>query len=213
MAENNREDLFDQWAQAYDADVQTTNARAAFPFAGYDDVITTAVQYTDPRAGLSVLDVGIGTGKLARQLLAQGCDVWGLDFSAKMLEEAQAFLSVERLIQADLRQPLPDTLPTHLDRIVATYVLHEFNGATKVDLITRLVDRLAPDGYLVVGDIAFATTEMFNAAHEKWKQRWDEDEFYWNIESATAVLGRSGLALEEYKQVSMCAGVLKICKK
>lgn len=213
MPNDNREDLFDQWASAYDADVHTTNINDAFPFAGYDDVLTTAVQYTEPQAGLKVLDVGIGTGKLTQKLLAQGCDVWGMDFSAKMLKEAEAILPTERLIQADLRDPFPSDLPTNFDRIVATYVLHEFNGVNKVDIITRLCDRLTPAGYLVVGDIGFETTEMFNAAHEKWKYLWDEDEYYWNRDIATAVLGRSGFAVEDYKQVSICAGVLKIRKK
>lgn len=48
-----------------------------------------------------VLDLGGGTGRLAEQMLAVGADVWLLDSSPQMLEQARKVLPPERVIHGD----------------------------------------------------------------------------------------------------------------
>jgi len=63
-------DYFDDWSARYDADVAHT---AGFPFAGYDDVLAAIVTRADVRSGMSVLDLGTGTGAVAGRVVDSGC--------------------------------------------------------------------------------------------------------------------------------------------
>jgi len=57
--------IFDAWAAQYDTAVAT--AGDDFPFAGYDEVLTTAVRTAGARPSLRVLELSIGTGNLAER--------------------------------------------------------------------------------------------------------------------------------------------------
>lgn len=81
---NDRVGIFDRWAADYDRSVAMSGE---FPFIGYEMVLTQVVSKALPVPGLRVLDLGIGTGNLAQKLA--GCEVWGLDFSGEMLEQAR----------------------------------------------------------------------------------------------------------------------------
>jgi len=96
------------------------------------------------------------------------------------------------------------------DRIIAAYVLHEFDLTDKIRLLQQAArDYLAPGGFLVVADIAFPTTAVRAAAAERWATWWDEDEFYWAADEAIAVGAEVELPAT-YQQVSTCAGVFTV---
>ena len=178
--------LFDAWAARYDTAVAAGGQD--FPFAGYDEVLATAVRAAGARPSLRVLELGIGTGNLAERFVAAGCQVWGLDFSAAMLAQARVRLPQVHLVQADLLAAWPLAARPLVDRIIAAYVLHEFDLHDKIRLLQRAAHNfLATGGFLVVADIAFPTTAVRAAAAERWARWWDEDEFYWAAdESITA---------------------------
>jgi putative AdoMet-dependent methyltransferase len=204
----NRVTLFDAWAAQYDTTVAISGDD--FPFAGYDEVLATAVRTAGAMPSLRVLELGIGTGNLAERFVAAGCQVWGLDFSAAMLAQVRIRLPQAHLVQADLLAAWPLAARPLIDRIVAAYVLHEFDLHDKIRLLQRAArDFLAPDGFLVVADIAFPTTAVRAAAAERWARWWDEAEFYWAADEAIAACAEVGL-LATYQQVSICAGVLKV---
>ncbi|MBD3349512.1 MAG: methyltransferase domain-containing protein [Candidatus Eisenbacteria bacterium] len=214
-----RVDLFDEWAETYD---ESVSGYEGFPFEGYDEVLGEIARAADPRAGMLVLDLGIGTGRLAARFLEAGCSVWGLDFSVKMLAKAHERLPQVELIKADVLGDWPIDRDKRFDRVVSGYVLHEFDLDSKVRLISRLVNQhLSPSGRMVVGDISFETAAEREAAKKRWsgswdeaRQKWqgslwDEDEHYWAADEAKRAL--SGLSLRvEYRQVSFCGGVYVI---
>lgn len=206
MNDQDGKQLFDAWATSYDASVGDED----FPFIGYAQLLDTIVRLADVEPGMSVLDLGTGTGNLAARFAAPGCEVWGTDFSAEMLARARAKLPGVKLVQADLSGEWPDVLARRFDRVVSAYVLHHFDLAGKVDLLCRLArNHLAAGGRLVIGDVAFQDREMRAQAHARWAQSWDEDEFYWAADEARDACATAGLRAV-YTQVSICCGVFVI---
>lgn len=95
--------------------------------------------------GASVVDLGCGTGALARRLADAGAaEVLAVDASRRMLAEAEPHPGV-RYVQADLESlTLP---PGCADLVVSSMVLHyvgDFRG-----LVGRIADWLRPGGQLL----------------------------------------------------------------
>ena len=156
---------------------------------------------------MTVLDLGIGTGNLAARFAAQGCTLWGIDFSTEMLVRAREKLAQTVLVEADLLDTWPAELDRRFNRIVSAYVLHEFDLPTKIELLEKLAGRhLKARGRIVVGDIAFPTMGARSRAHEQLAEAWDEEEFYWTADEAAEASAHADL-LVTFKQVSSCGGV------
>ena len=205
MSQQDRSRLFDDWAERYDCSVQSATGL----HEGYERVLGQVVRSADARPGMRVLDLGVGTGNLARCFIAMGCEVWGLDFSPAMLDKARAKVPQVTLVQMDLLQDIwPGELAQgRFDRIVSTYVFHEFDLATKVRLLERLTrDHLVAQGRIVVGDVAFPS---LHALQQAGADHWDEDEYYWDANEAIAACQAAGLKAT-YEQVSSCGGVFVV---
>lgn len=196
---------FDQWAEQYDNDV----TRTGFPFTGYDRVMAEVVRLADAQPGMSVLDIGTGTGNLLKQFAACGCDLWGTDFSTEMLALARAKLPDVILFLHDLRQPFPPELERRFDRIVSAYVFHHLELPQKAATAQRLVqDHLLPGGQLIVADVSFPSRAALDAVRQQVGDGWDEEP-YWIADEALPALEAAGLTAD-YIQVSDCAGVYRI---
>jgi putative AdoMet-dependent methyltransferase len=207
MNQKDRVQLFNGWAQHYDRSI---HADGNFPFDGYERVLDAVVRTARAQPGMTILDLGIGTGNLAARFVRLGCDVWGIDFSSEMLAKVRKKLSQVVLVQADLLNGWPAELDRRFDRIVSGYVLHEFDLSTKVRLLQRLTQRhLAGRGSIVIGDIAFPTSQARERAHRKWLDLWDEEEHYWVADEAVGACKSVGLQVT-YKQISSCGGVLVV---
>lgn len=75
-----------------------------------------------PGATGRLLDVGIGTGRIAGPLLDRGADVIGIDLSLKMMAKLRAKKPAVRIAQADAsRLPFADHT---FDAALTTHVLH-----------------------------------------------------------------------------------------
>ena len=193
---------FDDWAETYD---QSVSDWQTFPFTGYGDLMKTIVELAQVRPGMSVLDLGTGTGNLAQPFAQTGCDLWCTDFSEPMLEKARQKLPTAHFTLHDLRTDLPTELERPFDRIVSAYVFHHFELDEKVRILRRLLPSLAPDGRMLIGDIAFRNQAALEQVKAEVGETW-EDEFYWLVNEAIPALEIAGMQVK-YQQVSPCAGV------
>jgi SAM-dependent methyltransferase len=103
---------FDTIAQQYDA------------LRGHPPAVATqigAAIVATTGSGATILEIGVGTGRIAAPVQAAGGHVVGIDLAAQMLRVARS-KQVDRLIQADM-QALPFRSRT-FDAVLAVHVLH-----------------------------------------------------------------------------------------
>ena len=170
---------FDQWAEDYEQSVALSDADDRYPFAGYRDILDTICRNILSQGAKDVLDIGFGTGTLSAALYAQGCRIYGQDFSARMIELAQAKMPDARLYQGDFSKGLvPELRAQQYDAIVATYSLHHLTDTQKIGFLRTLLPLLKQDGCLFIGDVAFRTREELEACRTAACEDWDSDEIY-----------------------------------
>lgn len=170
---------FDQWAEDYEQSVALSDADDRYPFAGYRDILDTICRNVLSQGAKDVLDIGFGTGTLSAALYAQGCRIYGQDFSARMIELAQAKMPDARLYQGDFSKGLvPELYAQQYDAIVATYSLHHLTDTQKIGFLHTLLPLLKQDGCIFIGDVAFRTREELEACRTAACEDWDSDEIY-----------------------------------
>lgn len=100
----------------------------------------------------TVLELGVGTGRIAFPVIAAGCQVVGIDISYEMLRAAQREGTTEhltrlRLVQGDISQlPFPNA---YFDGVMVVHVLHLVPNIRQV--ITEVKRVLRPGGAMVQG--------------------------------------------------------------
>jgi putative AdoMet-dependent methyltransferase len=206
MPDNPRAELFDSWSEEYDRDVHSGRV----PFEGYSAVLDAVLRAAALEPNMELLELGPGTGILTGQLVARGCRVLALDFSEKMIEKARGRAPQARFVQADLLGEWPaELLGASFDRVLSTYLFHEFKLPVKVDLLRRLSGRLSSGGRIVIGDLAFQDEAARAAAMAQHPDAWDEEEEPWSAAEDLPVLAAAGLP-GSFEQISSCAGVFSI---
>ena len=194
---------FDPWADTYDQDVVTQNK---FPFDGYEKALESVVKLAAPERGMSVLDLGTGTGNLALRFARLGCELWCTDFSEAMLVKAREKLQKAHFMLHDLRAEWPAELERRFDRIVSAYVFHHFDLQEKVKLCKNLVTQhLNLGGRLVIADLSFKNQKEMEVFAQSVGDLW-EAEPYWLAEESVPALENAGLKVK-YLQISTSVGV------
>ena len=196
---------FDLWADGYDRDVGLSDEENTYPFAGYRAVLGRIYETVLRREHPSVLDLGFGTGVLTARLYDAGCEVFGQDFSGRMLRLAQAKMPKAALFQGDFTQGLAEPLAARsYDFILSTYALHHLTDQEKPGLLRKLLSLLKEGGELLVGDVAFETRADLERCRAAAGEDWDGEEYYFVAEELRQIF--PDLAFEK---VSDCAGILR----
>jgi SAM-dependent methyltransferase len=147
--------------------------RAGFPDEFYDRLTTMGIL----RAGMRALDLGTGTGTVARGLALRGCDVVGLDRSAPLMEQAAELDRAAGVVVKYLNAPAEDTgLPAaQFDLVAAGQCWHWFDRPRAADEVRCL---LKPGGRLVIahfdwiplpGNMVEATEKLIEKHNPRWK--------------------------------------------
>jgi ubiquinone/menaquinone biosynthesis C-methylase UbiE len=150
--------------------------------------------------GVTVLEIGVGTGGLLTELAAKSTQVIGVDHSPAMLEEARRRLSAAGISGVELRLgemshlPLPDA---SVGCVVANMVLH--HAADPARVLTEIRRVLASGGLLLIADLARHERE---AAREQLADQWlgfEEAEM-------TGWLGKAGFVEVEIERIAAASG-------
>lgn len=151
---------FDLWADGYDRSVGLSEEDGTYPFAGYKEVLGEIYQRALRESGKKILDIGFGTGTLTVKLYEKGCEIYGQDFSEKMIAHAKEKMPKAHLYHGDFSKGLAEELKKErYDAILATYSLHHLTDAKKVEFLKKLQGLLKQGGYIYIGDVAFETRE------------------------------------------------------
>jgi malonyl-CoA O-methyltransferase len=130
---------YDRWAELYDSEDN--------PLVLLEDEHVGCL--VGDVAGLSVADIGCGTGRHAFRLATAGARVTAVDFSEAMLERARAKRGAQAIafVRHDLTLPLPFPAAA-FDRIVCCLVVEHI---AQLDSFFGELHRICrPDGFVVV---------------------------------------------------------------
>jgi SAM-dependent methyltransferase len=147
--------------------------RAGFPPAFFDRLQTYGVG----KPGQRVLDLGTGTGTLARGLAMRGCTVTGLDPATTLMEEAQRLdqevgVTIHYVCATAEQSGLPDAT---FDVVTAGQCWHWFDRPRAAAEVRRL---LVLRGFLVIahfdwiplpGNVVEATEQLIATYNPVWK--------------------------------------------
>lgn len=195
---------FDLWADGYDKSVGASDEDGTYPFAGYKQILNEIFNRVLERKCNAVLDVGFGTGTLTSKLYEQGCQIWGQDFSGRMIDLAKAKMPNAELYQGDFSKGLVENLKQNrYDAIIATYSLHHLLDEQKIGFIKNVLTLLRDGGWLYIGDVAFETRAELERYKTLIGEEWDDDEVYFVIDELT-----KSFPQVRYEKFSFCAGLL-----
>ena len=199
---------FDLWADHYDRSDGLSDDDGTYPFAGYRLILGEIYRRVLTSAGRSILDIGFGTGTLTTRLYEQGCQIYGQDFSERMIMLAQQKMPGAHLYQGDFSQRLATPLIRHrYDAIIATYSLHHLTDRQKIDFLHSLLPLLNEDGCIYIGDVAFETRSQMNQCRNANIADWDDDEIYFVYDEL-----KQHFPCLTFEAMSPCAGLLTLKK-
>ena len=199
---------FDLWADGYDKAVGISDEENTYPFAGYKEILGRIYQIVMEKPGATVLDIGFGTGTLTTKLYEKGCNIYGQDFSSRMIELASAKMPEAHLYQGNIVNGL--VVPLLLQRydfIVATYSLHHLTDEQKTVFLRLMLEQLNENGQILIGDVAFQTRDELEKCKHETGDEWDNEEIYFIVDEMKKEF--SGL---EFTKISYCAGILRLAK-
>lgn len=201
---------FDLWANGYDKSVQISEDNNEYPFAGYKEVLNTIYKIVRRKEKAKVLDIGFGTGILTKKLYDDGYEIYGIDFSQRMIEIAKDKMPLASLIQYDFSKGLPEEIKDNsFDYIISTYAMHHLEDEEKSKFIKRLGNYLSKDGKIIIGDITFKTRELLEQCKSSYNDLWDDEEVYFVYDELKESLFDMKI---RFIEISHCSAVTQITK-
>ncbi|WP_181785336.1 class I SAM-dependent methyltransferase [Streptomyces phytophilus] len=114
---------------------------------GYPDVLLDHIAgLTGGVPGARVLDLGTGTGAVARELAARGLDVLAVDPCAEMLEEARRLAMASGHDSITWRKGIAEDLPTGLGPFTLAVIGDAFHWMNRGRVLRALHQLIEPGG-------------------------------------------------------------------
>ena len=192
-------ELYDPWSRSVTEDVGFYAAEAR-------------------KTGGPVVELGIGTGRIAIPIAQEGVQVIGVDSSREMLAacrrraEAEGVTELLDLRLGDLRAP-PIEEPVPLVICPFRSYLHLADDGERVEALTAARAALAPDGRLVF-DVFAPKPDDIEETHGRWLERepgiyeraeWDENARTLTLSvrgpSGAATMALSWISREEWQRL------------
>ena len=170
------------WDEAGDYDEWTAAGKCIY-YERYNDLLDLVVVRCQATKGDLVLDIGAGTGELARRFAQnRGCRVVGLDPSLAMIAEARCKASgggwgdvTFQVIEAPfLEIPYPDGT---FDALGSTMAFHHLHEQHKPAAVLEMARVLGTGGKLSIGDVMFHNAAGLKAALARWPEELEEEYF------------------------------------
>ena len=199
---------FDVWAEEYDTSVKLSSEDSTYPFVGYNEIVNKIYDIVISKSNATVLDMGFGTGTLTQKLYQYGCDIYGQDFSLRMIELASNKMPNANLYQGDFTKGIVKQLKQRsYDFIVATYSIHHLKEDKKVKFLHELLTLLDKNGMILIGDVMFETQEQLEKCREELLDKWDDDEFYCVVSDL-----KKEFPNLQFERISFCSGIISLSK-
>ncbi|TFB21813.1 class I SAM-dependent methyltransferase [Filobacillus milosensis] len=177
--------LFNEWAQTYDRDLEN----ASGPLLGYEASLALSKELLTIKENAKLLDIGIGTGAFASLLSREDTKVWGVDLSEKMIDECQNKHHEYRLEVGTFNEPNVDT---SFDYIVSSFCFHEVLPNERLNALNVSFDLLEKNGKLFMLDIMFASQQAMDDGKKAIGEYWDPTEDYPIISELDVMLRDTG---------------------
>ena len=175
---------FDSWARTYDNSIKNEIGILKF-YRKYDELLDTVFSQSLEGKGYNskILEIGVGTGNLARRYLEKDYNIIGIDQSREMLNVAKEKYPNLKLRLGDFLNIPYENNEFHV--IVSTYAFHHLNEEEKRISIKEMLRVLKYNGRIVIGDLMFEskiTKENMMKDFTKDQIEEIEDEYYSNID-------------------------------
>lgn len=178
-------DIYDGFAETYEAN------RGTFDMSGILAPFFAGLG----KAKGHLLDLGCGAGEpFPRYFLDRGWEVYGVDFSQKMLELATRYAPKMKILHADMLEV--EFAPAHFDAITSIYSLFHTPRARHPELFAKFQRWLRPGGKVL---FTYATKEYTGADEfEGFREFMGQSLFYSHTSPAKlrAALAHAQLQVE-----------------
>ncbi len=159
-------DIFDGWADSYEASVSGKDPEYRDVFEGYDSILNEVVNRI---SGNSVVEFGTGTGNLTAKLVEKDFSVIGIEPNEKMREMTAERFPKREIIDGDLLQF--EIGKSQVDSIVSSFVFHHLTDEEKGMALKLYSTLLKENGKVVFADTAFITEEAKQDQIKKERSR------------------------------------------
>ena len=157
-------EIFDEWADSYDASVSGQDPEYRDVFDKYEEILSAVAE----KAFGTVVEFGTGTGNLTALLIEAAYNVVGIEPNEAMREATSNRFPELPVMDGDL---LEFEAPEHIDTFVSTYVFHHLTDAEKGKALMKYASLLSKGGKVVFADTVFTTEDAKQAQIDKERAR------------------------------------------
>lgn len=207
-------ELFNDWANYYDATVSGKDQEYAEVFRGYDDILKDVAT----KALSPVVEFGVGTGNLTAELLKKGKKVYAIEPSKTMREKAAEKLP--QTVSLEDGDFLSFPVPTEtIQSIVSTYAFHHLTDVEKEEAVAHYGKLLDKGGKIVFADTVFENDDAYRATIDQAEKHTFlnlandlKTEYYTTISVLTDIFEKHGFEVE-YQRFNHFVWVMEATKQ